>query len=110
MGAILAAAKVTQAAAANRMGYTPSTFSRHLNPEGETQLSLVFCRRFANEFCHGDISLLLDDEEGNNSVVARAFDMYRVSYGLPPHIMEGIYNRAVSEGDAFRELLKKKGI
>lgn len=108
MRAILSAARMTHAKAAERMGYTPSTFSRYLNPDGGINLSFDFCIKFASTFCEGNISKLLDSEKGNDDVVAYGFNMQRVFHGLPDDIMQGIYDRAVSEGDAFRELLKKK--
>ncbi len=108
MTEVLKAAKITQTEAASRMGYSKAAFSRHLNPEGDTQLSLKFCAKFANEFCKGEFKALICAEQGNDNVVCNAHDWNRVFWGLSADIQQGIYDRAVSEADAFREALRKK--
>ncbi len=108
MISILNAAGVTQATAAKRLACSPSSLSRLLNPNGTTSLNIAFCEKFARAFCEGEIALLLSDERGDDSAIAHAFNMQRVFYGLPSEVQKGIYDRAVSEGDAFRALLKKR--
>lgn len=108
MKAVIKARRISYEVAANQLKMSKASFSRHLNPDETTRLTLVFCKEFARAFCNNDISLLLSDKQENDDVLAYVYDMERVFYGLSPEIQQGIYDRAVSEADAFREALRKK--
>lgn len=108
MQTVIKTRRISYEVAARQLLISKATLSRRLNPEDNAQLTIQFCMDFARAFCNGHISMLLSNEQNDDSAVAQALDMDRVFYGLPADVMKGIYDRAVSEGDAFRALLKSK--
>lgn len=90
-----------QAAAARVLCVSPSTLNRILDPEGATKLTLEFLARFAACFCGNDIVTLLAGE------TVRDLDTAAIFMGLPEDIQRSIYERAVSEAEDFRRLLKQ---
>lgn len=90
-----------QATAARVLSVSPSTLNRILDPEGATKLTLEFLASFAANFCGSDITSLLAGE------TVRDLDTAAIFMGLPEDIQRSIYERAVSEAEDFRRLLKR---